>query len=428
MPKINPFRPNCPVNPGMFVGRLEEVERLKTCLIQTRSGRFSNFMITGERGIGKSSLLNYATWLAQGYFPSDGNTFKFVVIDTVLDTHATQLGLIRKIEVGLRKELEKTERARTFFKKAWEFLQRVEAAGISIKQESGGNNDTIIDEFSYTLAEISERLRSKDDDLFEPRFDGMLIMIDEADSGPKTLELGSFLKSLSERLQRRGCDHIMFGLAGFITLRDILLQSHLSSLRLFEEIKLKRLTNEEIDSVINICLKVANDENEIKTSITDDARRVLINLSEGYPHFIQQFGYSAFAEDKDNTIDFDDVLESAFGPGKALEQIGDTYYRDAFYNKIQKESYRQVLRIMAQHLDSWVTKQQIRHEFKGKDDTLNNALKALLDRHIILPKEGERGKYRLQHKGFAWWIKACTVDPENLHASLNGKDKNKKSE
>jgi hypothetical protein len=100
-----------------------------------------------------------------------------------------------------------------------------------------------------------------------------------------------------------------------------------------------------------------------------------------------------------------DVLLGAFGSRGALDVIGDRYYRDDFYNRIQKESYRQVLRIMADKLDGWVTKQEIRAKFKGNDSTLDNAIKALRDRHIILSKEGERGIYRLQHKGFALWIK-----------------------
>ena len=60
---------------------------------------------------------------------------------------------------------------------------------------------------------------------------------------------------------------------------------------------------------------------------------------------------------------------------------------------------------MADKLDDWITKAEIRAGFKGKESTLNNALKALRDRHIILAKEGERGVYRLQHKAFAIWIK-----------------------
>ena len=103
--------------------------------------------------------------------------------------------------------------------------------------------------------------------------------------------------------------------------------------------------------------------------------------------------------------------------GGALELIGDRYYRDDFYNKIQKESYRQVLRIMADRLDGWVRKPEIRKAFRGRDSTLDNAIKALRDRNI-LSKEGERAVYRLQHKGFAYWIKIYTADPKELQHTL----------
>ncbi|MCK5614519.1 hypothetical protein KAR91_72310 [Candidatus Pacearchaeota archaeon] len=33
--KINPFRPNSLVNPGMFVGRVDELDRLEISLFQT---------------------------------------------------------------------------------------------------------------------------------------------------------------------------------------------------------------------------------------------------------------------------------------------------------------------------------------------------------------------------------------------------------
>ena len=46
------------------------------------------------------------------------------------------------------------------------------------------------------------------------------------------------------------------------------------------------------------------------------------------------------------------------------------------------------------------TKKEIKSKFKGPESTLDNALFALRDDSIILAKEGERGVYRLQHKGF----------------------------
>ncbi|MDI6740387.1 MAG: hypothetical protein QME74_08500 [Candidatus Edwardsbacteria bacterium] len=57
--RINPFNPNSPVNPGFFVGRLDEIKSIERSLIQTRADSPCHFMITGERGIGKSSLLLY---------------------------------------------------------------------------------------------------------------------------------------------------------------------------------------------------------------------------------------------------------------------------------------------------------------------------------------------------------------------------------
>lgn len=101
MPKVNPFRPNSPVAPGMFVGRIEEVQVLEQALVQTRAGRSKSFMITGERGIGKTSLLLYTAGLARGELTLNGDRFNFLVVETDIDRNTTQLGLVKKIELRL---------------------------------------------------------------------------------------------------------------------------------------------------------------------------------------------------------------------------------------------------------------------------------------------------------------------------------------
>jgi hypothetical protein len=68
-------------------------------------------------------------------------------------------------------------------------------------------------------------------------------------------------------------------------------------------------------------------------------------------------------------------------------------------------------------MDGWVTKQEIRKKFRGKITTLDNAITALRERKIILSKEGEKGVYRLQHKGFAFWIKMYTTDLSELEST-----------
>ena len=59
---------------------------------------------------------------------------------------------------------------------------------------------------------------------------------------------------------------------------------------------------------------------------------------------------------------------------------------------------------MADCDEQWVKKSTIREKFDGTQTVLDNAIKALRDRRIIVSKEGERGVYRLQQRAFALWI------------------------
>ncbi|MCK4789273.1 MAG: ATP-binding protein [Desulfobacteraceae bacterium] len=417
MPKTNPFKPNCPVPPGMFVGRINAVESLEQCLIQTKSGQPVNFTIIGERGIGKSSLLLYLTFLARGEvkYVIDDTVFSFLVISTDIEPSTSQLGLIRKIKLGLERQLSKTEAGMDFLKKAWAFLQRLEIGGSRINPKPE-DLEVVQEEFAYSLADTVTRITEgqANQNLFSNSYDGVVLLIDEASNASEELNLGLFLKLLCERLQRNSCNKVVIGLAGLPDLRNILQKSHASSLRLFDEIRLDRLETSEVKEIIHSCLEVSKKESGIETTIDPDAESLITVFSEGYPHFTQQIGYSAFATDTDNHITKVDVHKGFWGEHGALELIGSRYYRDDFYGKIQKDSYRQVLRIMAEHLDDWVTKRQIREKYKGKNTTLDNAVSALKTRNIIMAKEGERGIYRLQHKGFAAWIKRYTDDRQNV--------------
>jgi Cdc6-like AAA superfamily ATPase len=418
--KINPFSPHSPVPPGLFVGRVSELTRIDGALFQTRSGRSSNVLLTGERGIGKTSLLQYTSLAASGKLPIEGVRLNFLVVDIDITPKTTAFTFIKRLEADLRRELGSTEKARSFLNEAWSFIRRWEAAGVSYSpEESERNEEIIVDEFAASLAKTVDRITQASGDLetFSAKKDGVLVLIDEADNASDELSIGSLLKLLSERLSRNGCNKVMFLVAGLPEVKQSLLRSHQSSLRIFDDIVLGRLPSSDVNSIIDICLDEAKRENGVTYSITDTARTMLTNFSEGYPHFIQQFGFCAFARDSDAVIDDSDVSFGAFGKGGALEQIGERYYRDDFYNKIQKDSYRQVLRIMAERLDDWITKEEIKKKYSGKPAILDNAIKALRDRHIIIPKEGEKGVYRLQHKGFALWISLYTRGPNQLPLS-----------
>ena len=403
--KVNPFNPNSPTGPGMFSGRLNEIETIEKILFQTRANKGHGFLLLGQRGIGKTSLLNLVKALSDGYIEIEGQKMNFLVVDIDISKDTSQPQLIRKIELALKRKLAKTEKTRAVFKEIWSFIGRLEVSGFKVNTDSKQDQEMIFEEFCYSLADTLNRVtQACQDAKFDNNYDGIVILIDEADNANASLDLGTFVKLLYERLQKEGTQHIMIGISGLPKTKKILTDSHPSSLRIFEELNLDRLGEEDIKYIIKKVLEHSKKINGHKTVLKDRAEKLLINLSEGFPHFIHQYGYCAFELSDGRTITEENVINGAFGDNGAVQKIGDKYYRDDYYNKIKVESYRQVLVIMSEKLDSWVSRTYIKNRFKGKDSTLNNAIAALRSRGIILDKEGSRGMYRLQDKGFAWWI------------------------
>ncbi len=77
--------------------------------------------------------------------------------------------------------------------------------------------------------------------------------------------------------------------------------------------------------------------------------------------FVQQFAFCAFNEDRDNTIDSNDVANGALHPENgAIQQLGLKYFHELYFDQIGADEYRDVLRAMAQHLDNWVTRRASR--------------------------------------------------------------------
>ena len=58
----------------------------------------------------------------------------------------------------------------------------------------------------------------------------------------------------------------------------------------------------------------------LTTAIAEEAELLLADMSEGYPHFLQQFGHCAFEVDSDNRIYVCDTHNSRV---QILQYVGD---------------------------------------------------------------------------------------------------------
>ena len=397
MQKYNPFRPDKAVTPGMFSGRLGEIVSMERGLFQTKNGNPQHFLIEGERGIGKSSLLLYIDWVARGIISVKDIKFNFIVLNLELRLGMESDEVIDSILTTLKRELNERAPVKELCKTAWNFLSSFTVAGVSYTKRKNEISPAKLDELVDTLVNV---LRDA-----EGLIDGILILIDEADRPGNNAKLGELCKLVTERLTRRGYERVSIILAGLQGLSTIIRESHESALRVFTVLPLEPLEIEERKGAIQSGLNVANEKNAEQTSITESACDLLANWSEGYPHFLQEFSYWAFEKSTESLIDIDDVQKGAFSENGAIDQLGQKYYTDMYIDRIGSEDYRKVLVCMAEFLDDWVERQHLIEKSGVKASIVDNALRALKDRRIIVANPAKNGQYRLPTRAFATWIK-----------------------
>lgn len=192
----------------MFAGRSEELQKIRQSLVQTQNGNPAHFIIHGERGIGKSSLLLYVNALGTGHVKSpSGSAFNFLTLQIELESGDTTETLVEKIVRELEREVGSKDAATELVKRGWNFAKRIEAFGVKLRDEANPKKDKLMEDLVDLVDEVLSKIEVADD--------GIMLLIDEADRGALNVGLGNFVKLLTERLTKRNCHKFCIGLAVF---------------------------------------------------------------------------------------------------------------------------------------------------------------------------------------------------------------------
>jgi hypothetical protein len=184
---FNPFRPSRLAGAGMFAGRHEEIYELDRTLHQAREGNPQHFLLTGERGIGKSSLLLAVKVMAEGEVDEgDPNAYKFLIVELELGAAYTYRNLIKRLSTGLRKALSPYAELKEGVKKVWEVVKRIEAAGVKYNSAAGKEDFELFEDLIEAFVAAADTISGE--------LDGILVLIDEADKAPVSANLGSFVE------------------------------------------------------------------------------------------------------------------------------------------------------------------------------------------------------------------------------------------
>ncbi len=288
--RLNPFTPDRPVNsPDRFAGRRKIIIDTVTALQNNE-----NILITGDRGIGKSSLAN------QLYLLSTGNKCLLerydIKIENNLDYAPISIRLLKDYDIATmsKKIIHEYIQKYELFKIKTEHEFDFKIYKLKVKHED--EEKDITDLFNYDIIKIAEALKKKN---------GLLIFIDEIENIDPEAGLSNFIKNVTEyfNIERKKINFIMSGINSASTKHFLV---HRSFNRLFTSIQLKELSMIEADEFLTLYL-----ENN-STHIMDSTRSKLIKASRGLPVNLQLLGFYSYQLDDDNRIsknDLDDAIE-----------------------------------------------------------------------------------------------------------------------
>lgn len=251
-----------------------------------------NVLISGERGIGKSSLANqFATVFGGDHtllgrcdikasFPKCLCGYTFCTAGTTLSELSTNVLYNLESQYTLLKTVTPKSRKVEFKLDLKVFTARLES---EIVTRAPG---TIAAEF---VAGLVAALRSAK----LIGLAGINVIIDEIDELDASINVGRFLKDVHERLQnQRVKQEITFTMTGQRGVYERLYREENASERGIRHVPISTLSPDESRHI----LTYAADNAEIPFAIDGEAQEMILGLATGYPYAIHLMGDAAFSQ------------------------------------------------------------------------------------------------------------------------------------
>lgn len=299
---VDPFTPNRPVDdPDRFFGRADPVNEMVDSLYQIKNGNPKHSIVTGDRGVGKSSLLTQIHLTGVGdnrltdrlKVQRGVDHFNFLTVWHDVDGSQSAFDLANSV-------LSKFESS--FRKFVSGFNLEIDLAGfgkLGRDKQHPLNMTQLIDEFVARLQQIDKEAAKNGKD-------GVLIFIDELDRIRPESMISSFFKLTCERMARDGLKRVAFICAGITGAVQKLEEEHASVLRTFRDIPLPRFSKEASADILMGGFAQAN-----HTVSMEDLPGRALDVTVGLPEPIHLLGSEMLSVDVDGDLsdeDFDTAI------------------------------------------------------------------------------------------------------------------------
>lgn len=366
---VDPFFPNRPVeDPNRFEGRSDQLEEVVDTLFQTLNNNPTHSIITGERGIGKSSLLFQTQLLAQGNnklaekFGIDKGVDKFKFITAWVDGGSGQT--LENLLQNILKELQ--SKLKTFIS-GWTI--EFDLGGF-VKLSQKEAKDKSISDF---VSEFIDQIKKVNKEVEKKKKDGIIIFIDEFDKIPVNSGLASFLKLATEKMQREDIKNVIFFAAGIKGAVQMFEEEHASILRTLRDIPLNKFSEEDANKILS------NGFEKVEHSFDPQILKMAFKFSAGFPEPIHLIGSELLAEDEDNKLSVEDFE-------KAKIKIISDVRKNSLENKLKAAGigkYQDILEAMAKCEDDNIPLDFVSKEIKLDPNQYSTNISTLVEREII---------------------------------------------
>lgn len=332
--------------------------------------------ISGERGIGKTSLAQFVHWYAEVHLGALG---AYVQLGGVQDLDESVRAMIQRL---LQEGIGKPWYAKLsgFVK----YIRQVGLFGVTVEFEPPPEElRAVVRNFIPSVKQLCQHL--KDDRK------GLLLILDNINGLVQTKEFADWLKGITDEAATAKGVPLCLILVGLDEFRYALIRSNKSLARILFPINIQLWDDKECSEFFR------NSFSRVHMIVTDKALETIVNFSGGHPALAHEIGDAVFRMDDDGVIDTDDAHH---GIAQAAEIIGREYLEPKVYQEIRSPRYRKILHVLASRPDKWAFQraeilQQLASNERGVFDNFLQRMRRL---GVIVPdEEGGRGAYRFRN-------------------------------
>ena len=370
----SPFRPGQPVPAEFFVGRRNEVERLRAMVRAANRGNFKLGFVSGERGIGKSSLASFVRHLAE----REGNAAGCHVF----------LGGVRDLTEVVRRTFDrllKESLDRPWRQQVMDFfgnhVRKVGLFGVSVELALDSRDlDTISRDFVPSMTRLLGTIKNQRSSL--------LLILDDINGIVESDTFAHWLKSTVDEIatSERSTPLCML-VVGLEDRRRELVRRQPSLARVFEMIDVPQWSEDEVLDFYRRSFE------SVQARVQKNDLEVLARYSGGFPVLAHEIGDAVWRMARSSDIRSDGIVNGVLS---AAAIIGQKFLEPQVLDALHSERYRSILRKIAGGMQttsfrrSELTIRLTAEETKVVD----NFLRRMRRLGVLEPDPEVRGRYR----------------------------------